>query len=579
MAMARRVGGESAQPVSVRMLRNKTSLAPLGCAVVTCRSRADADLLAAKLDGHGVGRKTVRARADLDELGAVAVSPHTSRAKLPAFEVLKPFLEQVGDLVGLDKVYASNTALATFGDGASAVAAVAVLDGAVVGGVAVRIEERRRTPPQPKALLEAGCCETPPSSRSCVVFSDVMDERTPRLESLAPLSFESTSGEEWGLGVWRSAATVCKALGLAIDVSPRDVAVVATPRGGGRGSSSLVRATIEAPHRAPLEAVRRVDEVNGGALVFVFDGDKAADYACKDKTLKVVMREDEIAESCGSTARVASERTPDSPEASVFFSADDDKTLGAALFKAWQDDVATDCAITCEDGVVVKAHRVVLAARSAFFRQHFVDRDGADLLLNAEPSRLVEAFCCFAYADALVGRYADVLKDPRDAIALLDLAARYELDGLPEYLARRLNPALHDLAAKKPAKQPVHPPAARALDKLREDADVLCVKAAEEHPDLARFYLRTRPRDHLTPHLEAKATADLSPQNLAHVFDLAHALNSDTVRRACLDFAKQNIHTVMTQPAFTKLLHARKDLVFELLADLDNGTPARDSSS
>lgn len=637
------------------MLRNKTTLAPLGCAVVTCRSRSDADALAAKLDGHRVGRKTISATSELDHVDTICVSALDHSCRLPPINTLRPVFEQVGDV---DVAEDGDHVLATYANAAFAVAAEAVFDRSVVEGIAIRVRQSQRRYSQKvddaiakmikeeevpcrdandshsrghndalelvwtarDASLQAASAPSaapvaPPSRRylakrriSVVVARSNLTDAPPTkskdkrsLELLAPLPFQCGS-EDWRLGVWADAVSVCEALRLPPPPPQKQVAVVVAidKVPPGRRVTATLTAFIEStePRRSPLEArLCRQDDTSGRgpmlfaseeAVVCLFDYEKALKLPYfKDGRLRVSMQlgvvcggdddTTDTAESCGSTARVTSEQTPvstDDRDSAFFDDFEDDlkghqSGLSAALLNMWENQVATDCSVTCADGVTVRAHRAVLAARSGFFKEHFINRQGpADLHFNAEPSRIFKAMVCFAYSDTLLGRHAELLSDLDDAILLLDAASRFEVDGLADYVASHLSPSLDTLDAYvDKAEKPLHPRSRAVLAKLAKSSKSLYHQISD--PDLAKFYLLRHTKDDLTEHLEAKVADGIRSETLVDLFELACSLDSDKLRRACLRFAQKNIETVMAQPNFTKFLQSRKDLVFELLAYLD----------
>lgn len=549
------LAGDNSRPVSVRMLRNKTTLAPLGCAVISCSNRRAAEALARKLDGSKLGRNRLRARSDLLRLGTVRV-----RCDLTRVHQLRPVLEQCGTLVEIQQ--RDDCFLATFSDGASAAAAQCVLDRSVVDSCALRVEHYEEE--QDHRRDEAK------EKRHMLIFprADLgLAEAPEDIEALAPLGFEC-GGETWKVGVWGDVKLVCEMTGVRVAAFEYDLVVVVLGTGGYiSGDSSL---SVSLNSRNAVDTVKSTVQ-NCRLFLFKDDDDSPLRFV-----FEIQPRQQRDDDSCGSTTQVATERTAASSEdkESAFETDDDDlgksakhkNKLGLSLLRMWENGIETDCSIACDDGCdVVRAHRAVLAARSAFFHRHFVERKGSEkVFLNAEPSRIVRAVCCFAYADELVGSHADIIDHAPDIALLLDAASRYEIFGLAEYVSESLRPKLHFLEDQNITSD--HASSVGVLEKLREDTKALQRHAAEADFDLAKYYLQHEQ----TPRIHAKVKANINAENLVDLFQLAAAIPSEPLKRDCLAYAKAHLQTVMAQQGFTNYLQSRSDLVFDLLSTINN---------
>lgn len=541
LALARRSG----RPVSARLVRNKKTLAPLGCAVVTCRSRADARELAANWSF-----KNVKARCC--DVRTVLVSP-----PLPG---LRDLLEQVGDVLE----WKVGDKLEVTYDGPGALCALAVLDGAVFEGKVLKIEEK------PLSLL-----------RRPKLRLQVNDELPKDKDALTPQRFEC-AGEAWAAGAWPDARRLWDLLAVPKDSTSKQLVVlVLAPVAAHATRTVTVDATLNglalrglvlARDGKRLRLSEPVQVKRDDVLLCLFDRPSSGGISLvADLALTRLSNDDET--SCdGSTERVTPGDDETSGKGSNFDDDDDASSvlhkepspLGASLLRLFDTQKYCDVTLVAAQDVKVEAHRVVLAARSGFFSRHFeANPSSTYLCLNAEPAPVIAALCCFAYADALVGRHAALLRHSKAVKALLDAAARYEVDGLADYVATSLdgNPLANiatmlELDAEPPRRPQVHDTCRAVCDQVQD-------------PDLARHLLQLPLNDaDLRARLEKQLCAALQPENVAVHFELAETLRSDRLRDACLAFAKDNIALVMAQPCFTQLLERRADLVFDLLAQL-----------
>ena len=88
---------------------------------------------------------------------------------------------------------------------------------------------------------------------------------------------------------------------------------------------------------------------------------------------------------------------------------------------------------------------------------------------------------------------------------------------------------------------------------------------------VASHLLGSKPKDSgLKQSLEATLATTVSPQNVAALLELATSVESESLRVACMTFARNNLSKVMCDPDFSALLQNRSDLVFELLTALDD---------
>ncbi|KAJ8607553.1 hypothetical protein CTAYLR_009493 [Chrysophaeum taylorii] len=477
-----------------RQLRNTRTGAALGVAVVRCRSRDQAVALAAKLNGSTIAGATVAATSKLYRTVRVR-----GTESLPALQAL---LEEVGPVeLRLDHA----GVVATFESAIDAVAAVAVLDGAVVEGSVIQLEQ------MPLAILKHVEIEEKGSS-VVVRLPRSFWVATPDGGNVAPRAFFGTT---WGFGAFPDARPICARLGIEPPTAPRLAIVIRKGDADRRASVSIRR----------LKPTRRRIETHDNLLVCLFE---PPNDAPRDLVVDIVLEKEDM-----SFANIKS-TTP------------------------------TDATLYCAD-VPVRVHRAVLAARSGFFRAHFVDRKAGDLHL-AEPQSRVLAMLAYMYGcDDLA------LEAREDALGLLDAAARYDVYGMAENIARCLfvpRPdtiaALIDLSQQRPA----HPATQFYLDTLRRSCRDFLENDLRGDLDVAAFLLPRVDHPELKDMLRCTLTRDLQPSRLATILALADDLQDDALTRRSLAFAKDNIRAVMEDPSFTAFLQRRPDLVEHLLAHL-----------
>jgi len=262
--------------------------------------------------------------------------------------------------------------------------------------------------------------------------------------------------------------------------------------------------------------------------------------------------------------------------------------LGASLLDLLKRAIGADVVIRTADGVELKAHASILAARCGFFRRHFRASAGRRFDFNAEDAPTLRGLLCFAYGDCLVAPHTALLDDPAAIRKLLDAGRRLDVGGLAAYVEAYVedNLGLGNLAKTLDALGPVthaptHIPKTREERRLynaplvdltaaRATAKALATDYAAE-PEVAAHLLSARPRDPaLRAMLEARLATAVTPANVASLLTLATTVDSEPLRAACMAFARKNLSQVMSDPQFAALLQARSDLVFELLTALDD---------